>query len=215
VGGALRFGGVDDAGVGSYVRVVDALDAGTPGCGQLGACPAGWPFGSALTVSAWIDVGNTGALENILGQWYYYDSYIFNTFYDSTRGQQLVRFSVQPAGAAQPVNVSAASPTAGGQGQSAWSYWVGVYDGQTLSLYLDGELVDTQTVDGGSALPLQCTSVPLELGVVGRLGPCADLNDSYFTGAIGDVQVFDVALTADQVQELACRLGQGSASIDP
>jgi hypothetical protein len=205
VGGALRFDGADDAGGGSYVRVSDPGDAGAPGCGVGDACPLDWPFGNAITVSALLDVPSSGSYENILGQWYYADSYIFNTLYDPTTSQQIVRFSVQPAGAAQPVNVTAPLQPAGGPPQSAWSHWVGVYDGASVTLYRDGRAVATQTLDGGAAL--QCTSVPLELGVVGRQGPCADLNGSYFTGAIGDVQVFDVALSASQVQALECSLG--------
>jgi hypothetical protein len=205
VGSALRFDGVDDAGIGSYLRVADSVEASAPGCGEAGSCPPDWSFGSAITISALIDVANTGSYENILGQWYYGDSYIFNTFYDPTLSQQVFRFSVQPTGAPQPANVSTPLLLAGGQPGSAWSHWVGVFDGASMTLYRDGQVVSTQMLDAGGAL--QCTSVPLELGVVGRQGPCADLNESYFTGAIGDFQVFDVALSAAQVQALECSLG--------
>jgi hypothetical protein len=157
-----------------------------------------------------LDIANTRAFENILGQWYYRDSYIFNTFYDSALAQQIVRFSIQPAGAAQPVNVSAPSPVSGGPGSHAWSHWVGVYDGTSARLYQDGLLVSAQGLDAGA--PLQCTNVPLELGLVGREGPCADLNDYYFAGAIGDLQIFDVALGADQVRTLDCQLGWPATS---
>ncbi len=205
VGGALRFSGVGDAGRGSYVRVAESLDAGAPGCGDGGVCPAGWPFTSAITVSALLAPANTQSYENILGQWYYQDSYIFNTFYDSALGQQIFRFSVQPAGSTQPVSVTAPVLAPGAPPSRAWSHWVGVYDPASLSLYQDGRLVAMQTLDAGAAL--QCTSVPLELGVIGRQGPCGDLDNSYFTGAIGDVQIFDVALSADQIRALECGLG--------
>jgi hypothetical protein len=205
VGGALRFGGTDDAGVAGYVRVTGPGDAGAAGCGDGDACPLDWPFGSAITVSALLDVPSSGPYENILGQWYYADSYIFNTYYDPAQSQQVVRFSVQPAGAAQPVNVTAPLLPAAGPPQGTWSHWVAVYDGASVSLYRDGHLAGTQALDAGGAL--QCTSVPLELGAVGRQGPCADLSGSYFTGAIGDLQVFDVALSASQVQALECGLG--------
>jgi hypothetical protein len=206
VGGALRFDGADDAGAGSYLRVADRVDAGAPACDESGSCPGDWLFGGAITISALIDVANTGSYENILGQWYYGDSYLFNTFYDSELGQQIFRFSVQPAGATQPANLNAPLLGAAAHGASApaWSHWVGVYDGASMSLYQDGALVASQALDAGTGL--KCTSVPLELGVVGRQGPCADLNDSYFTGAIGDFQIFDVALTATQVEALECSL---------
>src|SRR5260370_39137367 len=86
-----------------------------------------------------------------------------------------------------------------------WSHGAGVLVRVSLSLYQDGRLVAMQTLDAGAAL--QCTSVPLELGVIGRQGPCGDLDNSYFTGAIGDVQIFDVALSADQIRALECGLG--------
>jgi len=212
VGGALRFDGADDAGFGSYVHVAGSLDAGAPACGEAGTCSPGWPFGSGITVSALLYVASTGSYENILGQWYYDDSYIFNTYYDSTLGQQILRFSVQPAGAAQPANVSAALQPTGAPPSPGWSHWVGVYDGAAMTLYKDGQVVAAQNLDAGGAL--QCTGVPLELGVVGRQGPCADLNESYFTGGLGDLQIFDVALNAAQVQALECSLGWRAGSAD-
>src|SRR6516225_9566962 len=100
------------------------------------------------------------------------------------------------------MNVSAPSPVSSATAH-AWSHWVGVFDGTSARLYQDGRLVSTQTLDAGapdSGVPLQCTNVPLELGLVGRQGPCQDLNDYYFTGAIGDVQIFAVALDSSQVR---------------
>jgi hypothetical protein len=213
VGGALRFDGTDDAGTGSYVRVVPAPDAGTPVCSGDAECPPGWPFSNAITVSALLDVANTGAYENILGQWYGADSYIFNTYYDTTHDQQVLRFTVQPAGGAQPANVTAPLPVPSGPSQHAWSHWVGVFDGQAVRLYQDGRQVDAVMLSVGEA-NLQCTTEPLELGVIGRNAPCADLNSSYFTGAIGDVQIFNVALDPGQVQALECNLGWPTATAD-
>jgi hypothetical protein len=213
VGGALRFGRGDDAGAGSYVRVVDALDAGTPVCGDTG-CPPGWPFAGAITVSALLDVANTGNYENILGQWYSPDSYIFNTYYDMTHAQQVLRFTVQPTGGGQPVDLTAPVPVPSGSSLHAWSHWVGVFDGASASLYQDGRLVATTTLTYDAAANLQCTNVPLELGVIGQDAPCGGLDQYYFTGAIGDVQIFNVALDPDQVKALECSLGWPTATAD-
>jgi hypothetical protein len=212
VGGALRFGAVDDAGAGSYVRVVDALDAGTPVCGDTG-CPLGWPFAGAITVSALLDVADTGNYENILGQWYSPDSYILNTYYDTTHARQVLRFTVQPAGGAQPVDVTAPLPLPSGPSLHAWSHWVGVFDGASASLYQNGRLVASTPLTSDAAANLQCTSMPLELGVIGQ-DACGGLDQYYFTGAIGDVQIFNVALGPDQVQALECSLGWPTSAAD-
>jgi hypothetical protein len=212
VGGALRFGGADDAGAGSYVRVVDALDAGPPVCGA--GCPPGWPFANAITVSALLDVADTGAYENILGQWYVPDSFIFNTYYDTSRAAQVLRFTVQPAGGAQPVDLIAPLPPPSGPSMHAWSHWVGVFDGASATLYRDGLQVATATLMSDAAANLQCTTEPLELGAIGMNPPCANLDSSYFTGAIGDVQIFNVALDQGQVQALECSLGWPTAIAD-
>jgi hypothetical protein len=212
VGGAVRFSGVDDAGAGSYVRVVEALEAGTPVCGDGAGRPSEWPFANAITVSVLLDVANTGSYENILGQWYSPDAYIFNTYYDATLGQQILRFTVQPTGGGQPIDLtSSLSPPSG---PHAWSHWVGVFDGATSSLYQDGRLVAAATPMQDAAANLQCTTEPLELGAIGRQSPSADPNAFYFTGAIGDLQIFNVALNLDQVRALDCTLGWPTATAD-
>jgi hypothetical protein len=214
VGGALRFDGVADAMAGSYVRVFDALDAGPPVCSTNAECPPGWPFASAITVSALLDVASTSSYENILGQWYYADSYIFNTYYDTMRAAQVLRFTVQPAGGAPPVDLIYQVPLPSGPSLHAWSHWVGVYDGVSARLYEDGRQVAMAPMTSDASASLQCTTEPLELGAIGMNVPCANLDSNYFTGAIGDVQIFNVALDPDQVQALECSLGWPTATSD-
>jgi hypothetical protein len=62
---------------------------------------------------------------------------------------------------------------------------------QTLSLYIDGELVDARALVQGSST----TTAPLYIGHERR-------REVYFAGAIDDVALFDRALSADEIRQL-------------
>lgn len=74
---------------------------------------------------------------------------------------------------------------------NAWNHLVGTYDGTTMALYLNGDLV----------------------GTLARTGPIADISaslfigsntphDRDFTGYLDDVRIYDEALTPGQIQEI-------------
>jgi hypothetical protein len=72
-----------------------------------------------------------------------------------------------------------------------WYHVVGTYDGETLKLYVNGELKDSNTspsgsIDGGTAAIL-------------AFGTWSSLVD-YFKGIIDEVRIWDEALTAEQVE---------------
>ena len=71
-----------------------------------------------------------------------------------------------------------------------WYHLVGTYDKNTISLYLNGNLIASQSVD----FQVGINSMPLSLG--GRLG-----NDTMM-GYLSDVRIYDGALTMDQIQKL-------------
>jgi hypothetical protein len=199
-GAALAFDGDEDGGFGgSYVRVMDSADAGEHTC--VGACrPVPAQFRSALTVSVLLKVNGSATFSHILGQWYEKDSYLLLTEADAN-GHKM-EFSVQPSAAdAGSTTVSATFPG------DTWIHWIAVFDGQSIRLYQDGVEVDHRTLDAPA--PLQCTDVPLELGQIGRNGACGgDIDYAYYRGEMGDLRLFDVALTPAQIKALTCDLNR-------
>jgi hypothetical protein len=201
LGPALAFdpGDAGDGGVGAYVRVMDSPDASDHVCtGQCAAPPR--QFGSAITISVALEVESGPQFGHILGQWYDRDSYMLLTEPGAGPSTQKMEFWVQPS-APDAGLLTVAAPFAVG----AWIHWTSVFDGRSLKLYADGKPVaSTAPVDAGP-LALQCTDVPLEIGQIGRAGPCGgDIDYAFFHGAIGDLQVFDVALSDDEVAALDC-----------
>jgi len=72
-----------------------------------------------------------------------------------------------------------------------WVHLAGTYDKQTMRLYRDGELVDSQDTPGAITMP-SCLR-----GDIGR----------YLNGLVDDVRIFNRALSADEIRSLY--LGSG------
>jgi len=72
---------------------------------------------------------------------------------------------------------------------NAWSHLAATYDSITLRLYVDGAQVASRAQAGGVAV----SANPLQIGG-------DDLFGQFFQGAIDEVRVYDVALTAAQIQ---------------
>ena len=73
-----------------------------------------------------------------------------------------------------------------------WQHYVGVYDGETVYLFRDGESVAENTSPSGS---IDSTTDPVTLG--------HELNQrEYFPGYLTDVRVYDRALSPEEIQEL-------------
>ncbi len=72
-----------------------------------------------------------------------------------------------------------------------WVHVVGVFDGRTMTIYLDGEPCGSLERPG----PVPASSYPLALGSYATEHP------AHFTGAIDEVRVYDRALPADELRK--------------
>jgi hypothetical protein len=173
---ALQFDGVDD-----HVSL--------PSGGVLDIA------GNAVTLSLWI---NLDKLPNAIGGTGFagiydsvQDSYVF---YEDDLSDEL-RFKVTDAdGTAERPGIPAADLQTG-----RWYHVVGVYDGEAgqASIYLDGELKDVH-----SNMFLTGAVKPGQVAALGRDGTASQ---SYFQGRLDEVQVFDRALTPEEILLLAER----------
>jgi hypothetical protein len=75
-----------------------------------------------------------------------------------------------------------------------WYHVIGTYDGETLKLYVDGQLVDLNEDPSG---PLNTSSVPLAIGT------WSSPNTDYFHGLIDEVGIWNRVLSADEVAALS------------
>jgi hypothetical protein len=85
-----------------------------------------------------------------------------------------------------------------------WVHLAGIYNGKTgkMSLYVDGELIGTQTHIGEIRLDEESSSRPLAIGA--ELNePSVDAPTGEFDGYIHDVRIYDRALSDDEVKTLA------------
>ena len=73
-----------------------------------------------------------------------------------------------------------------------WVHLSGVYDGQTMYLYIDGVLADSQTI----GKKIQSNNGPMRIGMFGGGGGYP------FNGLIDDVRVYNRALSAAEVMSL-------------
>jgi hypothetical protein len=85
-----------------------------------------------------------------------------------------------------------------------WVHLAGTYNGETgkMSLYVDGELIGTQTHVGEIRLDPESLSRPLAIGAELN-GPNIDEPTGEFVGYIRDVGIYDRALSDEEVKTLA------------
>jgi hypothetical protein len=135
------------------------------------------PAGSVpYTVSVWVNRGrNNVGYEELLAQWTYANS--SNSFFFGFNNSN-VRFS----DSWNDVSVSGAGNT------NVWMNLVGVNTGANAYIYLNGALAATK----GSALTYTGTG-PLLMGRQGELA------GEYFLGRMNNVQIYDSALSAQEV----------------
>ncbi|WP_020569469.1 glycerophosphodiester phosphodiesterase family protein [Neolewinella persica] len=103
------------------------------------------------------------------------------------RGNKELRFKVATTNSAQRPGISEASLTKG-----EWIHIVGVYNGSTAKIYLNGIVMDSHNLTGS-----------VRTGQEARLGKSGDpASSSHFVGSIDNVEVYNLALSAEQVMAL-------------
>lgn len=144
-------------------------------------------FTTRMTAAAWVKPASTTGTRTIVGKWASPDSYSVVLNNGSFTFQVL--FS---NGTRKSVSAPAAS--------NAWTHVAGVYDGAKLLLYLNGTLAASTNATG----TLATSTRPIAIGN----WPAG----SAFLGVIDEVGLYNVALTAPQVAQIA---GRDSATPAP
>jgi len=85
-----------------------------------------------------------------------------------------------------------------------WVQLAGSYNGETgkMSLYVDGELIGTQTHVGEIRLDPESLNRPLTIGAELN-GPSIDEPSGEFVGYVRDVRIYDRALSGQEIKTLA------------
>lgn len=85
-----------------------------------------------------------------------------------------------------------------------WSHVAGTYNGQEISLYIDGHLLSTQT----ATMTLSTTTDPL------YIGSKDDWPSNPFVGQVDEVRIWNRALTQQEIRQYMCReLSGGEAGL--
>jgi hypothetical protein len=141
-------------------------------------------FTTALTVSALVKPSRVDLSQTLVNKWYGFDSYGL-----AIRGGRY-HFDIALPGGTWGQSYSVSSPATAG----AWAHVAGTFDGQTMTLYLNGQPMARASVIGS----LQDSSRPISIGD----NPAG----SGFHGLIDDVRLFNVALDGTQMKRLASAL---------
>lgn len=87
-----------------------------------------------------------------------------------------------------------------------WSHVVGVWrGGTTFELYVNGVQVSGSPISGGSPSPsmtMAANDVPVNLGRVESFGGSSSGPSAFYHGLIDEVEIFDRALSADEIQAI-------------
>ncbi|XP_071941443.1 uncharacterized protein [Antedon mediterranea] len=146
-------------------------------------------FGSKFSVSAWFQRTTTTNYQGIVNNGYYstggWEIRMGREFSGQMLGGGIITSDSSTAW--DYINLRAAPNT--------WHHVVMTYDGQLLSFYLDGEKqVGDEDCCSGTIL---VKNTPVTIGQAG-----VGMNLEYFVGLIDEVKLFDISLTADQVDAL-------------
>ncbi|VVB69385.1 Concanavalin A-like lectin/glucanases superfamily protein [uncultured archaeon] len=106
--------------------------------------------------------------------------------------------------------VGGGSPVSPGQ----WHYVVGVYDGSTMRLYIDGSLV-AQRPQSGSISPMLGGSFLAIGSEDGRTSAPSLIGARYFRGLIDEVAIYNRALSDDEVLSIFKATAMRSSSMPP
>lgn len=137
-------------------------------------------FTNQITVAAWVKPLRISGLQTIVNKWYEKDSYIL-----LVEDGKFVFTVAFPGGRwGTPVKVSAVATT------GVWTHVVGVFNGQNLLIYINGQLADSVATSG----TLQASERPIAIG--------NHPSWNAFQGFIDEVRLYNSALNHQQISEL-------------
>ncbi len=153
--------------------------------------PTALQITGTLSVAAWIQstASQLGSYRTVLGKWW-------------SGGAEAAYSLVWVTGDGLSFNVNSASNEQVGASETKplndgdWHLLVGTWDGATVSLYVDGAPVSSQTFDGGFG-PIANITDPFDVATDNRYD--AGTGDRFFPGCIDEVRVYNRALTAAEV----------------
>lgn len=156
----------------------DFLDAGNPSALNLS--------GDEITVSLWIKLASSSNDGKIFAKW--------------SDSPEAFQYLVQINGSDEPLFAIFNGGTSIAQGSTTlsvgvWYHIVGTYDGITVRVDLDG-VEDGSTPNTGT---MSSTAAPVRIGA----GSGGSGTENPFDGDIGHCAIWDVALTASEIESLA------------
>ncbi len=140
-------------------------------------------FSTQMTAAAWVKPTSTNGLRTIVNKWYTMDSYALYI----ADGKYNFGIALPNGGWGTTHDVSA--PAVPG----VWAHVAGVYDGKSISLYINGVLAATKTISS-QPQALQDSTRPIVIG--------NHPSWNAFAGQIDEVRLYDVSLSATQVKSL-------------
>lgn len=157
------------------------------GSGYLSAPPlAALQSLTALSVEAWVSTPSTGATQALVAQWAGNKGFLLRINASNHASFYLNATQLAPSPSNAPCD-------------GRWHHIVGVWDGATMYLYLDGSLVGSTAFAG----PITAPTAPLTLGAYSGAG--------FLVGTLDEPAVYPVALSAAQITR-HYQLGAGLAS---
>jgi len=151
---------------------------------------------TALTVSAWVKFDDANRKSTIVSKWgrstnSHFSWLLFANWWENGR----IDFLVSGDGGSY-VGVNSGAGTIV---QDKWHHVVGVYDGSSIKLYVDGVL--RNNVTSGVPSSLMSVSTPLAIGIDYDTG-AGDNPYRYFKGSLDEIRLYNRALTGDEVKLL-------------
>jgi hypothetical protein len=138
-----------------------------------------------MTAMAWVRFDDLAGNHSILEQYDWADG--LGAYAFRTNGAQLQCYAIW--------GVDAPVAAGGALEADTWTHCAFSYDGDTLSLYQDGENVGELSIPNGDLNP---SNKSLSIGVRG------DTKDTHWlAGSMDEVAIFNTALSADEIHEIA------------
>jgi hypothetical protein len=145
-------------------------------------CPC-FNLNSQVTITAWISPSTIGAYNRIVAKSYTSNANPWTEYgllFDSANH---LRLEIATNNQQNAVNGKTTIPL------NTWTFVAGTYDGSTMKVYVNGNLDNFYSHTG----PIDTDNIPLSIARSG-------FNSDYFKGKIDEVQVWNKALTADEIK---------------